>query len=170
MLRVGKSTGTGRTTREAAKLITRRVKVFDLYRAGHLQKEIARSLKISQQTVSTDIQLSLNEWRENHRGSIAEHTELELKRINMIETEAQRQYETCCLAKPEERKGNPSDYLRMMLDCSKERRKLLGIDSPSRHETKSEVTISRTFKTREEMKQEITQGLERFRQRVASQN
>jgi hypothetical protein len=167
MARTGKSTGKGRTSREGLKLLERRIVVFERWRTGESLADIAKALtaagtKISKQTAGLDVQLSLNEWREKHRGSINEQVEHDLRRLNRLELKAEQKLDSVpdkCL--------DGADWARIILDCSKERRRLLGIDAPSRREIKADVTISRSL-TRDEMHQQARTLLERFRERQTS--
>lgn len=155
MGRVGKSTGKGRTSREALKLAERRLVVFDRWRAGETQKEIAENLGLTRQTVWFDVQLAMDEWRAANRGSINEHFEFELRRLTTYELQFQHQFE----------ETGDGKFLEMAFKCGIERRKLLGADAPSRTEVKNDVTIARTFRSKSEMHAELQRRLEEYRAR-----
>lgn len=147
----GKITGEGRTKREAAKLEARRAEVFRRWLDGEPMRSIGKNMvpRISATTVCHDVQIALRGWREHHRGSINEHAENELGRLNAISLQAQKSFE--CSEGPRGDKVGSAAHLSLMIACSKERRELLGVDQPARSEVKSEVTTLRTFATREQM-------------------
>ena len=159
------STGKGNSSRHGARLLERRMLAFNRWKDGESQTAIAKSLKLSKQTIWLDIQICLRHWREEHRGSVNEHVEMELARLNRLEVFAEQKLE---LVKETSMDG--VEWVKTLLDIGKERRKLLGLDAPSRTEIKSDITVSRTFKTKEEMYAEVRKGLERFRERLTSQN
>lgn len=165
MGRIGKSTGKGRTSREGLKLLERRRLAFERWRGGESLSEIAAAIHSTKQTVWLDIQLALNDWREAHRGSVNEHVEHELRRLNRLELRAEQKLDGI----PEDSLEG-SDWARVMLECIRERRRLLGVDAPARSEIKADVTVSRTFKPKEEMLQEVRREIEQLRSRRAADN
>lgn len=149
--------GKGRTKREAARLLERRAAIFERWRAGESQSSIAASLKISPATVSLDLGAAWREWRESVRGSISEHVEREVDLLNRSQLQAEAEWE----------KSSDPRFLELVLSCSDRRRKLLGLDAPSRSEVKQDVALSRQFVPKEQMQLEISQSLRRFREQQA---
>jgi hypothetical protein len=169
---MGRSTGEGRTRREGANLQVRRTRIFDQWRGGALQKDIAAAFGVSIGTVAGDIKASLRAWREENRGSVGEAVERELDRLNQLELLAERE---CTAALDDEEKPDRSAaarFMEIMLKASHERRELLGLDAPKRTENKNETEVTlRTFKPKEEMQSIVAEALEKLRrQRVPSPN
>lgn len=162
-----KKRGQGRSQLEAAKLSARRAEVFRRFIAGEPQIEIGRALGISPPLVCLDIQAAVAEFRERNRGSIAEAAEHELRRLNYIELNAALDYERSRLKDNGEKQPGDPRYLKIMLECSQERRKLMGVDAPARSEIKTTSEI-RTFKTRDEMQADVLKLVRQFRARAQS--
>lgn len=169
----GRTTGTGRTKREAARLLVRRTKVFERWRNGESQTAIAKNLAVSIATVCIDVQLSLKEWREEHRGNISDHTEQVLQALDHVYCVAEKNFERSERElveqgkgkKPKlvEVKGDPR-FLVIMLKAYEDKRKLLGLDQPARTENKNttEVTM-REFVPKDVMHKRLSEMLDRFR-------
>lgn len=168
--------GTGRSKREAAKLAVRREKVAALYLSGQTQDAIALAVGCSRTTVSIDLVLIRAEWRNSALCNMNSLVERELERIDRIEVEAwaawersQLPAESVTTTADETRKtvegqsGDPR-YLQIALKCVEDRRRLLGLDAPSRTESKvtADVTATTThFLPRDQMRRQV---LDRFAQ------
>ncbi len=150
-----KSTGTGRTAREGAKLAERRAAIFKRWLGGESIRDIARTVELSSASVGIDIQLAGREWRDGHRGSIQQEAERTVDRLVAVEIEAQRSFELS--RGPKGDKPGDDAFLKVILECIKQRRGLLGLDRPTKIEqtTTAEVKVSSNFKTIDELRAEI---------------
>ncbi len=155
---MAKPIGPGRTKREAANLLARRTEVFRRWRLGENLAAIGASLspRISKQSASLDCKLALEEFREANRGSISEMVELEWRLLNWIQLEAQQNWEASHDPKQRDKLGDPR-WLELAMKCGEHRRKLLGIDKPTKIEqqTTAEVKVSGNFKTLDELRADI---------------
>lgn len=152
-----KSTGAGRTKREGAKLQARRAEVFRRWKGGETIRQIAATLtpKMSPSVVSVDIQLALKEWRAENRGAISEAAEREWQLLNWAELELQQSWEDSKDPKKRDLVGDPR-FVDSIVKVSEQRRKLLGVDKPTKIEAQTtvDVNVSTTFKSLEQMKAE----------------
>jgi hypothetical protein len=132
-------------TRKLA-IAQRRQQVAKLYLQGKGQTEIAQELNLTQATISRDLEHVRTAWRESSIRDFDAQRDLEIARLNAIETEAwaawersQQPAQTAVVsgaagsqtAKRTLRHqcGNPR-FLELALRCNEERRKLLGLDAP----------------------------------------
>lgn len=157
-------TGKGRTPREGAKLLVRRKDAFDRWKAGEIMKTIAASHKVTITTISLDIQFSLHEWREEHRGSVSQHCEMVLQRLITMQLQVEVD-----LSRATEHHDR-ARYYEVLKGCLADQRKLLGLDAPTRTENKTDVTVHRNFKPKDEMLNDVRQRLEQYRSQRAPSN
>lgn len=163
--------GQGRSKREAAQLATRRAEIFTRWLRGETQAAIGRSLAMSPQLVSLDVQAALAEWREQNRGSIAEAAEYELRRLHWVEVNAEIDYQRSRATDNGELQPGDPRFLKLIIECGQERRKLGGIDQPARSEVKTTSDVNfRTFNTREEMREHVQSLVSAFRERSNAPN
>lgn len=149
----------GDNRREAAQVARDRKRIAELYLQGWLQVDIAQDVGIDQSTVSRDLKAIRDEWLKSTLVDFNEAKAKELARIDAVEVEAWAAYERSkgkrevttqesaavgdgednarqkVQIRTEDRDGDPK-WLEIVLKCSEQRRKILGIDAP----TKSEVT------------------------------
>jgi predicted transcriptional regulator len=125
-----------------------------MYLQGSSQAEIARSLGISQPTVSLDLQEVRSRWRESSIRDFDEARSQELAKIDLVEAEFWAQWEKSKELKrtrkheegitekgdilkqttiEEQRCGNPA-YLNGVMQCVERRCKLLGLDSELKYQ------------------------------------
>ena len=163
-----KSNGKGRTKFESDRLLARRAECLRRWRAGETHAVIAEALGISRQLVTLDCQLALREWRAAHRGSINETAEFEWELLNWVQLEAQSQYE---LSQDPKQKKNRADsrFLDLVIKAGEHRRKLLGLDKPTKIEaqTTTELNFGTGFKKLVEMKAEVQKRMEMRKARKA---
>ena len=134
-------------------------RIASLYLQQWTQAEIAREVGLSQGMISNDLKLIQNRWREETAFNLDEAKGKELARLDALEREywaawersknerTKKRQETDGKAKDgkpnvkklsiqmEQRDGNPA-FLDGVRNCIADRRKLLGLDAP----TKSELT------------------------------
>ena len=134
-------------------------RIASLYLQQWTQAEIAREVGLSQGMISNDLKLIQKRWREETAFNLDEAKSMELARLDTLEREywaawerskserAKKRQETDGKAKDgkpnvkklsiqmEQRDGNPA-FLDGVRNCIADRRKLLGLDAP----TKSELT------------------------------
>ncbi len=147
-------------TRQSTELTLRRAKVMDLYLKGESQPAIARKLKLSQPTVSRDLEHCRDEWKQRAAESLARVDRLELeawrawersvgthkKRVEKSEPtvpvpEQESTDQPAALAPvdaitevtvtTEKLTGDPR-YMERIAWCIDRRAKLLGLDAPKR--------------------------------------
>lgn len=159
-----KSNGKGRAPKEADRLLGRRSECLRRWLSGETQQAIGDSLGISKQLVGLDCRLALKEWRATHRASINESAEFEWDLLNWVQLEAQRQYEMSQSPKERKNLGDPR-YFDIIMKAGEHRRKLFGIDKPTKIEaqTTAELSVSTTFKSLDEMKATIAKRVETLR-------
>lgn len=80
-------------TRQSTELTLRRAKVMDLYLKGESQPAIARKLKLSQPTVSRDLEHCREEWKARAAEDFKAHVAESLARVDRLELEAWRAWE-----------------------------------------------------------------------------
>ncbi len=125
--------------------------ISEMYLKGTTQQMIALKLGLSQSQISYDIKEIIEHWRETQKSNVADKIAIELEKINQIEARAWESFElskTISNKKMKEvrigkdsddktakvqtttfeRYGNPK-FLEVILQCSNERRKLLGLDA-----------------------------------------
>lgn len=145
----------GDNRREAAQVARDRKKIAGLYLKGWLQVDIAQEVGIDQSTVSRDLKAIRDEWLKSTLVDFNEAEGRELAKIDAVEVEAWAAFERSkedreisvqesvdgdsnrqkAQIRTEGRDGDPK-WLEIVLKCSEQRRKILGIDAP----VKSEVT------------------------------
>lgn len=146
-------------SRERKLLIAkRRTKVADLYLQGNTQCKIAEQIGIKQSTVCNDLKRIKEAWRDSAVRDFDLSREIELKRIDRVESEAWAAWERS--QKPSQtavtddntiqrktkrtlknQHGDPR-FLDIVQKCIAARRALLGLDAPTRTEIKTEgITI-----------------------------
>lgn len=152
---MAKFTGRGNSRRQEAQLLERRNEAFRRFKAGESLGAIAKDFRVSASTICVDCKLALEEWRESHRASVAEMVEAEWQNLNYVGLEARLSWEQS--KGPQKTKPGDARYLEMIMRAGEQRRKLLGLDKPTRIEsqTTTEVTVSTSRKTLAEMKAEV---------------
>lgn len=80
--------------RKRHEIAERRAAVSERYRKGWTIEEIARDIGSTRSTVGEDIQAMIAEWGRTAGINISAHIAIELERINQLEGEARRAYET----------------------------------------------------------------------------
>jgi len=143
-----------KTTR--ASVAKRRQQVSELYLEGHSMVAIGEQLKIVASTVWNDLQAARLEWRTQAVENIDKLIQRELSRIDYIEMEALKAWQRSIgphiktveksgtrpgvegggsfdetTEHTEELAGDPR-FLDVMNKCVEQRRKILGLDAPSR--------------------------------------
>lgn len=164
-----KSTGGGRTTREAANLLMRRHEVFRRWRSGETHAAIAADLGMSRQLVGLDCKLALEEWRKENRASVSEAVELEWSLLNRLQLELEQAYEDSKDPKRREKLGDWKILVDGIGKISQERRKLLGIDKPTKIEsqTTAEVNVSSSLIPLDKMRADIRKHQQAVKARKA---
>ncbi len=143
------------------KKLSDRALTAEMYLQGHTQVQIAKKIGISTGQVCIDLQIIRDQWAASAILNINEAKNVELARINLIEKEAwvdfYRSREDAEGSEQSEgtgpqgitsaskiwSKGRLGDhqYLRVVLDCTKQRRAIMGLDQPTQHHhTHSEQT------------------------------
>ena len=129
-------------------IVQRRQKVAELYLQGWQQDAIAKELGLRQPMISEDLARIRQAWRESAIRDFDAARDLELERLNRIEREAWAGWQRSQLpnqsatvdgeagsqkAKRTVRHqyGDPR-FLDIVLRCNEARRKLLGIDAPTK--------------------------------------
>lgn len=165
---MAKATGKGRTRREDAKLIERRAEAFKRFKSGEKLADIAKDWKCSPATICVDCKLALEEWREHHRASIHETVELEWQLLNWVQLESQLNYERSQDPKQRKNLADPR-FLDLVIKSGEHRRKLLGLDKPTKIEAQTTAEVSHTtnFKSLDQLKAEIRQVKKRLTNRKA---
>lgn len=102
----------------------RRNEVMKLYRQGHVQRDIAAQLNISQATVQRDIAAQLKEWREEMKEVVDDAVTRQLLELRQIRTAAWTQFE----------KEPAKPWLDAITASLSSEAKLLGLHRPERHE------------------------------------
>lgn len=133
--------------------VTARVaEAAELYRSGMLQSKIAKTLGVSPQSVCWYIARAKKEWRESATDSIKQWVIDELETLDRIEQEANAAWERSqkmgyesttkdgidgreVTVKRYKQVGEPR-FLALMQECVAQRRKLLGLDAPTKTEVK----------------------------------
>lgn len=162
-----KSTGKGRTTRESVRLMARRAEIFRRWREGRSFGAIGRSLKMSRQLVSLDCKLAIREFRDEHRASIAAQLELELDYLNEAHVELREVYESVKGKEARDPLADVRGFVDSLTSISRERRKLLGTDKPTKIEaqTTTELSVTTTFRTLDELKAQVIKRRETLKLR-----
>lgn len=130
------------------------VAIAKLYLQGESQSAIAKSLELSQQTISLDLKEIRKRWRESSIRDFDEAKSQELAKIDLVEAEYWRQWERSKQMKrvrkneegltekgtflknattEEDRCGNPA-YLAGVMNCIERRCKILGLDSELKYQ------------------------------------
>ena len=125
----------------------------EMYLQGHTQVDIAQKVGISTGQVCIDLKIIRDQWAASAILNINEAKNRELARINLIEKEAWVDFygsredaegseqtegsgpQGLTSASKIWSKGRLGDhqYLRVVLDCTKQRRAILGLDQPTQH-------------------------------------
>jgi hypothetical protein len=152
MAKSNKKPSKGRNNAEVAKIQKRRTVMVELYLQGMTQGEIAKQLNVDRQTLWRDLEAIRQEWLKDRVANYNRLKQIELHRIDWTEYEARRGWEkswedavtvkdtvmaagdeTSDIQKSERTKkgqgGDPA-FLSIVLQCSQERRKILGLDAP----------------------------------------
>jgi AcrR family transcriptional regulator len=95
----------------------RRLKAFDLRKAGASYRQIARKLGVSPQTIHEDVKAVLAELAEQRLSSAAEYVQVELERLDMAQLALYQHLDS----------GDPG-IVNAWVKVSESRRKLLGLD------------------------------------------
>lgn len=144
----------------------RRALVAEMYIRKMYQHDIAAELGVARQTVMADLKVLQKEWQESAAVNIAESKAEQLAKIDELERQAWDAWEQskgerkisrirgasgkADDSKPnilektvttEERTGNIV-YWNAVLDCIKERCKILGLNAPEQHEHNTKITVS----------------------------
>lgn len=144
----------------------RRALVAEMYIRKMYQHDIAAELGVARQTVMADLKALQKEWQESAAVNIAESKAEQLAKIDELERQAWDAWEQskgerkisrirgapgkADDSKPnilektvttEERTGNIV-YWNAVLDCIKERCKILGLNAPEQHEHNTKITVS----------------------------
>lgn len=128
------------------------IAISQLYLRGLTQQQIAVHLGLSQQQISYDIKEIVENWREEQGNNVADKIAIELEKISQVEVNAWESFEksksrakkTTTTEKDGqiektnttsyERYGDPK-FLEVLLQCSSDRRKLLGLDAAIKLQT-----------------------------------
>jgi predicted transcriptional regulator len=129
-------------------IVQRRQKVAELYLQGWQQDAIAKELGLRQPMISEDLAKIRQAWRESAIRDFDAARDLELERLNRIEREAwsgwQRSQQPTQSATVDGEAGSQKAkrtvrhqygdprFLDIVLRCNEARRKLLGIDAPTK--------------------------------------
>jgi hypothetical protein len=147
-----------------AEIAERRAKVSELYlNNGWTVYRIARELGCSVATVSEDKQALTTEWKQRARLNFEEHIAVELKKIGQVEQEAHESFEKSKLPKRiasaskrsshmgveemasaseiQRPEGDPR-FLAILLKCSEDRMRLLGLNGQLRDEDDKKQTAT----------------------------
>lgn len=144
----------------------RRALVAEMYIRKMYQHDIAAELGVTRRTIINDLQALQKEWQESAAVNIAESKAEQLAKIDELERQAWDAWEQskgerkisrirgapgkADDSKPnilektvttEERTGNIV-YWNAVLDCIKERCKILGLNAPEQHEHNTKITVS----------------------------
>jgi hypothetical protein len=136
------------TPKKRLQIAERRSQVARLYLQGRVQSEIASELGLAQATVCKDLKRIRTAWRESAIRDFEAQKELELLRLGEIEREAwkawQRSQQPAQSAVVDgvaggqrsrrtvkHQYGDPR-FLELALRCNEERRKLFGLDAPTK--------------------------------------
>lgn len=122
------------------RILERRCKVIELHRQGFTQVEIAKQLKTTQATISSDLKALLQEWRVESHDAYEQYLDREMDTLIQIEKTAWAHFEKSCIetietTDLEDKKtrrirtgcGDPR-FLETILRCIGARCKLLGLD------------------------------------------
>lgn len=129
-----------------------RSQVADLYLRGFKQVEIAEQLGVNQATVSNDLKVIHNQWRDSAIIDLNELKHRELEKIDQLEREYWKAWEKSTkdtevitqkakssdtgkevILRREGQAGDPR-FLAGVMTCIERRCKLLGIDAPEKRE------------------------------------
>jgi hypothetical protein len=143
--------------RSTSQLARDRKRIAELYLKGWIQADIADDIGVDQSTVSRDLSVLIDEWREEAVKDITETKAQELAKINVLENtywqawkdsqedavtkstekymsgteESTAQKRIKSLDKTVEQVGDPS-FLRGVQWCIEKRCAILGLDAPKR--------------------------------------
>jgi len=146
-----------RAARSPTQIQRDRVKIAEMYCRGLYQSQIARNLKLSQQTISRDLKAIRKLWAERAVASFDQHVSNELAKIDNLERKYWEAWNKSLSKKYKEKKstsvggkydidmnstevelerdGNPA-FLQGVERCINMRMKLLGLEAP----TKTDIT------------------------------
>lgn len=149
----------------------RRAQVAELYLACISQQEIARRLGVDQSTITADVSAMRQEWRDKRDEYSESAFNEQLARIDKTEREAWAAWERSqqpAKATIETTSGDESEtreetreqygdprFLTIAQNAIEQRRKLLGLDAPTKTESKNETTITGHPQSRESLIEEI---------------
>jgi hypothetical protein len=136
------------TPQRKLEVFKRRADVAALSLQGWSQQAIAEKLRVTQGTVNGDLKKVRTSWRESAIRDFDATRDLELERLNMIEREAWAAWErsqrpsqsadirddqpnTPSRKRIKNQHGDPR-FLEIAIRCNEARRKLLGIDAPTK--------------------------------------
>lgn len=125
--------------------------MVELYLQGKTQAEIAVELKVDRTTLWRDLQAVREEWLKDRVSGYDKLKQIELQRIDRVEAAAWEGYDRSCedavtvkesiSGKADDsgstetttkgQSGNPA-FLQTVLQCSRERRTILGLDAPTK--------------------------------------
>lgn len=142
----------------------RQTRAISLCLEGHSYSQIGAALGVDKATICRDIQAARAEWRASREEQTEAHIAKELARIESREREAWEAWRrstgtkerTKVKAGPDgdttetttwEEAGDAS-FLAAIAQCSEQRRKLLGLDSPTKHQ---EQPPEYQYRSREEL-------------------
>lgn len=106
--------------RNSAQIKSDRLTISDLRLKGYTEREIAAQLKTSQQMVHYDLKVVELEWKASRNEEIDKQKSRELAILNKLYSEAMKQFDL--LKDPR--------YLQAAIQCSRDRRELMGLDAP----------------------------------------
>lgn len=145
--------------RSPSQIARDRRKISDLYLKGELQTDIARTLRISDATVSRDLRSLYKQWQKSTLVDIDKKKAEELAKIDRLEREYWAAWERSCLdaetIRQEAKRNTTNDklapekviktaigqagdprFLSGIQWCIERRCKILGIDAPEKKEHK----------------------------------
>jgi len=117
------------TKRNPSQIEKDRLKITDLRLQGLTQREIAARLKTTQQMVAYDLKAIEKEWEESRNELIDKQKARELAVLNKLYRESMRSWRKS-LRKANGGPLGDAKFLQQALQCSKDRRELMGLDAP----------------------------------------
>lgn len=113
---------------KAQEIAERRVKAFNLRKAGATYRDIAKQLEVTHATIVQDIKAVMKELQKTQLEEAADYRSLELERLDAMQVQLW----------PQANKGNHGAVDRV-LRIMERRAKLLGLDAPA----KSQVALEK---------------------------
>lgn len=127
--------------RERQALAQRRLRVSRLNLDGWTQQEIAADLGVDPAQVCRDLKALRLEWAAEHKAATHEHVERELVSLQRDEKDVRERLEAVSGEHPDRDAAKWHDVLLKIRD---RRSKLLGLDAPTKLETKTEARVAFT--------------------------